>query len=94
MAEQSAPAEGAPVFSHDGVHMGHVIEADVDKGWFKVDAPQAPDFWLPLATVREHSPGAVFLSLTHAEAAEQKWEGGEPEDTMLSPRGTRLDPNA
>jgi hypothetical protein len=93
MADGDTLAEGWPVFSSDGQHLGHVKEIDAGTGWFKVDAPAAPDFWLPLDAILEQERGVALLKLSHNEVREQKWEGPEPRDTMLSPRGTRLDPS-
>ena len=92
MADDTTLAVGWPVFSNDGQHLGHVKEIDEAAGWFKIDTPAAPDFWLQLDAIELQDKGVALLRLTHSQVAQEKWEGPEPRDTMLSPRGTRLDP--
>jgi hypothetical protein len=86
------PPVGMPVFSNDGVHLGHVASVEVRDGWFKVDAPQAPDFWLSLQEIQDVGERHVLLRIPRAEVRARKWEGPEPEPPMLSALGTDRDP--
>lgn len=83
--EASIPLAGMPVFTTDGTHLGHVRDVDPAEGWFKVDAPQAPDFWLPLSDVQEVAARYVLLNKRRSEIRQTKWEGNEPKRPYLSP---------
>ncbi len=51
--------EGRAVYANDGRYLGR---GDVlDGAWFKVDAPQAQDYWLPMSSIRAVVHGQVLL---------------------------------
>lgn len=88
MSEERLPAAGMAVFSNDGAHLGHVAETNAASGWFKVNTPQAPDFWLPLEDVQDNGPRYVLLKTRRTQVRARKWEGAEPELPSLSTAGT------
>jgi hypothetical protein len=69
---------GLPVFTNDGAHLGHVDSVDAERGWFKVRAPQAPDFWLALEDLADVTPRYALLGIRRLQVRARRWEGGEP----------------
>ena len=79
--KDTAPANppiGLPVFSNDGVHLGHVSAIDSADGWFKLDTPLEPDYWLELGDIQEIAPTWVLLRSRRAEVRRRKHEAGAP----------------
>lgn len=65
---------GLRVYSKDGKYLGDISEfrgAD-----FKLDAPMAVDFWLPVGDVEKVEHGSVLLSFAEAELREHRIESG------------------
>lgn len=56
---------GAPVVTRDGDRLGTVKE--LHGPYFKVDAPNRPDFWLQLTWADRDADGNVRLEFTHDE---------------------------
>ena len=52
---------GTPIHSADAEEIGTVKE--VSGAYFKIDAPMAPDFWLPVSLVRSAHHAAVVLQI-------------------------------
>jgi len=89
--ERELPGAGLPVFSTDGAHLGHVAEVAADAGWFKVNVPQAPDYWLPLSAVVDGGPRYVLLKIRKSELKDVRFEGPKPELPGISALGTDRD---
>lgn len=56
---------GAEVITRDGERLGHVKE--LRGPYFKVAAPQRPDYWLQLTWADRDADGHVVLEFTHDE---------------------------
>jgi len=56
---------GARVRSSDGHDLGEV--KDIVGPYFKVDAPMAPDYWLPRSVVRSAGQSELVLDITQEE---------------------------
>ena len=87
--------QGRSIYSRDGRFLGRAVS--FDGGWFKLDAPHAIDYWLPLDTVREVVEGQVVLRIDWAavrnerrheppEAARRRFEQeAEPDSAPEAP---------
>jgi hypothetical protein len=62
--------EGLEVVTFDGKELGRVSAQDGEH--FKVDAPRAPDFWLPLDSVGSTVGGQVTLRFSEIDLADYK----------------------
>lgn len=58
------------IYSRDGRFLGKAVS--FDDGWFKLDTPNAPDYWLPLETIREVVEGQVVLRIDWAAVRKER----------------------
>lgn len=70
----NAPAPGIRVYSKDGKYLGDVTEQR--GGLFKLDAPLAVDFWLPVTDVEKVEHGSALLCFPEGELREHRIEAG------------------
>lgn len=68
-------AIGQPVYTNDGDRLGSVKE--VQGAFFKVDAPMAPDYWLPVSSVSTATGNQVTLSFDTGHLGDYRTNGPE-----------------
>jgi|SwirhisoilCB3_FD_contig_121_85027_length_1459_multi_8_in_0_out_0_2 hypothetical protein len=66
------PSVGAAVYSSDGDQFAYV--KDVRGGYFKVDVPMSPDYWLSAQYIDHVSPEEVHLRISRDEVDEHHLE--------------------
>lgn len=66
------PEPGAAVFSSDGEQFAYVTE--VRNGYFKVDVPMSPDYWLSSQYIASATDGRVQLNITKTEVGDHHLE--------------------
>ena len=66
------PSVGAAVFSSDAEQFAYVTE--VRGGYFKVDVPMSPDYWLSAQYIDHVSPNEVHLRIDRDEVDEHRLE--------------------
>ena len=62
---------GASITASDGEHLGTVKE--IRGAYFKVDAPMAPDYWLPCDVIAGDSNEGVRVSFAKESLDENKY---------------------
>jgi hypothetical protein len=74
-----------PVFSNDGVHLGHVQRIDTENEQFQLSAPGKYDYWLDLSTIDAVRTGYVLLRITRSEASYRGRASSDRSLPYLSP---------
>lgn len=65
---------GVRVYSKDGKYLGDI--SDFRGSDFKLDAPMAVDFWLPVGDVEKVEHGSALLSFDEANLPDHRIESG------------------
>ena len=74
MSELGRLVAGMDVLSSDGYRLGLLKSISTERGYFQVDCPMAPDYYVPVEAVASVDAHCVHLRVNHSQATNMGWE--------------------